>query len=96
MKQRITPFLVAMLLFCVTELSAGTCTGSANCTACSNCSRCKNCSRNGGTCGVCERTRGTTYAMRSNHGSSFLADNWAWLATGVIILFLWKDRKKRE
>lgn len=33
------------------------CTGSAYCRVCKNCSACRYCAKNGGTCGVCNRSK---------------------------------------
>ena len=39
------------------ELARG-CSGDAQCSACKNCSGCKHCAKDGGTCGVCKRSKG--------------------------------------
>lgn len=40
-----------------TDLHAATCVGADPCRACTSCSSCKRCAKDGGTCGVCKKSK---------------------------------------
>ena len=50
--------LAFAILICLSTVpSHAKCTGTANCMECTSCEICRYCTRQGGTCGVCSRTR---------------------------------------
>ena len=57
----LTRILLLVALFNITTITPGlfaaTCTGADPCNACKNCKYCKHCAKDGGTCGVCKRSK---------------------------------------